>query len=91
MADRVAKRSPARLCSRDGKLFYYRRVEYDFLAFFFAFASFFFAFASFFFSVLIPACFSSCSSVQQSARQQLLRFLLSFELFCLMPGFLVFL
>ena len=34
MADRVAKRSPARLCSRDGKLFYYRRVEYDFLAFF---------------------------------------------------------
>ena len=32
MADRVA-RSPARLRSRDGKLCYYRRLEYDFLVF----------------------------------------------------------
>ena len=27
------KRSPARLCSRDGKLFYYGRLEYGFLDF----------------------------------------------------------
>ena len=32
MADRVT-RSPARLCSRDGKLCYYGRLEYGFLAF----------------------------------------------------------
>ena len=33
MADRVT-RSPARLCSRDGKLCFYGRLEYDFVAFF---------------------------------------------------------
>ena len=32
MADGVT-RSPARLCSRDGKIYYYGRLEYDFLAF----------------------------------------------------------
>ena len=31
MADGVT-RSPARLCSRDGKIYYYGRLEYDFLA-----------------------------------------------------------
>ena len=58
MADRVA-RSPARLCSRDGKLcYYYRRLEYDL---FFSLSCFYaFCFLIFlFFSVLMPACFSS--------------------------------
>ena len=39
MAERVT-RSPGRLCSRDGKICYYRRLEHDF--FFFCVASFFF-------------------------------------------------
>ena len=51
IADRVA-RFPTRLCSRDGKLRYYRRLEYDFLAFLPCLLQFFF-------SVLIPVCFSS--------------------------------
>ena len=55
MADRVA-RSPVRLCSRDGKICYYRRLEYDFL--FLNLASYF-LFLSFFLSVRVRVCFSS--------------------------------
>ena len=33
MADHMATLSPARLCSADGKLCYYRRLEYGFIAF----------------------------------------------------------
>ena len=52
IADRVAS-FPARLCSRDGKLCYYRHLEYVLLAFFLP------CFLLLFFSVFIRACFSS--------------------------------
>ena len=52
-------RSPARLCSRDGKFCYYGRLEYDFLAFCCALLPTFLMF-----SFLIPVCSSSsCSFV----------------------------
>ena len=55
-------RSPARLCSRDGKLCYYGRLEYDFLTFFyFCLASYSPCF------LLIPACFSSSCSFLSAA------------------------
>ena len=61
MAGRAA-RSPARLCSRDRKLCFYRRLEYDFLACLLCFLFFFFL------SVLIPVRFSSsCCLVRAAA------------------------
>ena len=68
-------RSPARLCSRDGKLCYYGRLEYDFLAFVPCFLLFLWSPSlSRYVSLLrVP------STVQQSATlQQVLRVLVSF-------------
>ena len=64
MADRMA-RSPTRLCSRDGKLCYCGRLEYDFLVFLPCLLLFLF------YSVLIPVCFSYVSlfSVASSVQQ----------------------
>ena len=68
MAERVA-RSPVRLCIRDWKIYYYRRLEYDFLRL---------CLASFFFPSFSPSLLRYvsllriASSVQQSSapRQQ---------------------
>ena len=55
-------RSPARLCSRGGKLCYYVRLEYDFLVFFVpCFSQFIFSPSWYFCLLRVP------SSVQQSA------------------------
>ena len=55
-------RSPARLCSRGGKLCYYVRLEYDFLVFFVpCFSQFIFSPSWHFCLLRVP------SSVQQSA------------------------
>ena len=88
MADRVIT-SPARLCSRDGKLCWYRRLGYAFFCFFFlaSFLLFYFcASLSLYFSLLRVA-----SSLQQiSAPLQELRvFFVSF-VFSLTPEFLLF-
>ena len=63
-ADRVT-RFPTRLCSRDGKLCYCGRLEYDFLVFLPCLLLFLF------YSVLIPVCFSYVSlfSVASSVQQ----------------------
>ena len=52
IADRVA-RFPTRLCSRDGKLRYYGRLEHDFFCFFGALLA---TSPPLIFSVLIPVC-----------------------------------
>ena len=69
VADRVT-RSPTRLCSRDGKLCYYRRLEYDFLFFFLAllpcFIVFFVCFSSsccFVRAAVISSASTCCSRV----------------------------
>ena len=72
--DRVG-RSPVRLCSKDGKVCYYRRLEYDFL---------FLCLASFFFPSFSPSLLRYvsllriASSVKQSSapRQQIPVYLL---------------
>ena len=59
MVDRVA-RSPDRRYRRDGKLCYYRRLEYDFLAFYICFLLFYIFLSPypgmFLFSVLLRPC-----------------------------------
>ena len=60
MADGVT-RSPARLCSRDGKICYYGRLEYDFSAFVPCFPLVLFSPAFSWFIYLLRVC----SSVQQ--------------------------
>ena len=76
-------RFPARLCGRDGKLCYYRRLEYDFLAFFALLPSFLVSYPSLsrYFSLLRVA-----SSVQQSSaalQRVFIRVLLGSFVFCL--------
>ena len=90
MADSVT-RFPGRLCSRDGKLCCYGRLEYDFIDF---------RLASYFSYILLPysgTCVSplrDASSMQQSSAtlQQVERVLVSFVSFvsCLMSEFLLF-
>ena len=57
-------RSPARLCSRDGKLCYYGRLEYDFLAFVPCFLLFLF-YASFSRYVYLRVFLRLCSSLSK--------------------------
>ena len=66
MTDRVTT-SPVRLCSRDGKICYYRRLEYTVSCFCVFLLSFFCSV-----HIRISVCFS-WSSVQQSAPRQQVR------------------
>ena len=91
VADRVT-RSPTRLCSRDGKLCYYRRLEYDFcfFALLASFVLFLLPYPGMFLFVLLRPCSS------HTALQQVRVFLAAFFLyscvivFCLISGFLLF-